>query len=483
MSAQTRVSANDWGALDPPALGTWDPRLSVSVVIPAYDAPALPWVLAGLAAQSYPGHLLEVVVVDDSPGPELTLPDVRPERTRVVKTQHGWGPGAARQTGAETAEGDVLHWLDADMVPGRHEVEAHLRWHHLIDYAVVLGDKSFTDADALAGLDPQALQAALAGGTPLAELARRPIDTRNWIETVLAETDGLRAAGPRAMRVHVGASASVARSLLGATRGWPVDLVRGEDIVVGYRLREAGAVFIPDAAAHSLHLGPSTLMRDAEAVNRYTKPSLTQHVPEFRGHRLQVHRSYAVPYAEVVVPVAGTTYEDVRAVVDAQLTGGIPDVVVTLVAPWSTLGDDRRPVLADPDLDLRLVQAAYAGEPRVRLVDEPSERSDATFRATLPGTAEFPAGRGLAPLLRRMELDHLGCVDVDLAAGTARVVRTAAHARALRTCADAAEYETALRACYPTDRATAADAGFVVAADAPPVKQVRGLGAWGGRSG
>ncbi|QWF21666.1 glycosyltransferase [Nocardioides sp. LMS-CY] len=481
MSRQPRLSANDWRPLAPPRLGDWEPRLSVTVVIPAYQAPALPWVLAGLAAQSYPEHLLEVIVVDDS-GEGIALPEVRPERTRVVATTHGWGRAAACQSGADVAEGDIVHWLDADMVPARHEVEAQLRWHHLVDYAVVLGDKSFADADALAAIEPADLRAAIAAGTPVDDLADGPVDPHAWVERILAETDSLSTAGPRAMRVHTGASASVGRDLLRESGGLPVGLVLGEDIVLGYRLREAGAVFVPDRDAHSLHLGATTVMRGAEQVNRYNKPFLAQQVPEFRGHRLQMPRSYEVPYVEVIVPVAGVSYEDVCVAVDAQLTGGVPDVVVTLVADWSALSDDRRPILADPGLDLRLVRAAYAAEPRVRLADAPSRRSDATFRVTLPGVAVFPVGRSLAQLLRRMELEHLGCVDVDLSDGGAvRVLRTAAHSRALRTSTEPGDYEAALAACYPAIHIPATDAGFVDAAGAPPVKQVRGLVSWGVR--
>ena len=49
---QPRVRRNEWGALEVPEVGGWEPTLSVSVVIPAYDAARLlPIVLAGLAAQ------------------------------------------------------------------------------------------------------------------------------------------------------------------------------------------------------------------------------------------------------------------------------------------------------------------------------------------------------------------------------------------------------------------------------------------------
>ncbi|MEE2055897.1 glycosyltransferase, partial [Nocardiopsis umidischolae] len=63
---QPRVLRNDHGVLVPPVLGGWEPTLSVSVVVPAHGHPEkLAMVLASLSAQSYPSHLMEVVVVDD----------------------------------------------------------------------------------------------------------------------------------------------------------------------------------------------------------------------------------------------------------------------------------------------------------------------------------------------------------------------------------------------------------------------------------
>ena len=136
----SRVRANDWRVLEPPPVSGWTPQKSVSVVIPAYRAErTLPYTLAALSVQSYPAHLLEVVVVDDGDGEPLQLPATRPENTRVVRTASSWGRANACHTGAAVSDGDVIHWLDADMVTRRDQVETQLRWHHLLDHAVVLG--------------------------------------------------------------------------------------------------------------------------------------------------------------------------------------------------------------------------------------------------------------------------------------------------------------------------------------------------------
>jgi glycosyltransferase involved in cell wall biosynthesis len=472
---QPRVRANDWRTLAPAELGHWAPDLSVTVVVPAHDPVHLDRVLAALAAQTYPSHLLEVVVVDDGSTPPVALPELRPEHSRVERLSTGWGRAAACQLGVDRSEGDVLHWLDADVVPVRHEVEAHLRWHHLVDYAVVLGRKFFAADDALDHLSPAELRRALGSGADPVELVQAAVHS-HWAEKVEAETAGLADAGARAMRMHIGLTGSVSRALYEDSAGMPVDLILGEDIVLGYRLREAGAVFIPDPHARCLHLGESGVRRAADEVNRYNKPFIMQKVPEFRGHRQQLGRSYEVPYLEVVLPAAGQTYEEVRLVADTLLAGAVPDLVVTLTAAWDRLTEDRRPVLSDDGLELRLVRAAYAGEPRVRTAIAPASRGEATFRITLPGLDRVPVGRALARLLRRMEEDHLGVVDVvDDGRTVASVVRTAAAARARRTGSDAATRAAALGEVYPTLRVTAEEAGFVRAVAVPPVKQVRGL--------
>ncbi len=159
-SSQPRVRRNEWGSLLVPPLGQWEPHLSVSVVMPAYGAhQTLPYVLAGLAEQSYPSHLMELIVVDDGAAagqPPLELPDVRPDNARIITVEQGWGRANACHTGAMAAEGDVIHWLDADMLPERQHVEAQLRWHHEIDYGVVLGHKWFVDPQPLYELAPAA---------------------------------------------------------------------------------------------------------------------------------------------------------------------------------------------------------------------------------------------------------------------------------------------------------------------------------------
>ena len=450
---QPRVRGNDWPGLTPATIGAWTPTLSVSVVIPAHNAArTLTYTLAALALQTYPRHLLEVVVVDDGSDPTLELPERRPENTRVVRTTESWGRAHACHTGALASTGQVIHWLDADMLPHREEVEAQLRWHHLLDHAVVMGHKMFVDvADEAGGLpDLDGTLAALADGRAEELFADRWTSGHEWVEEHIAKTEGLTVNPTRSYLVHVGASASVPRDLYEASGGMNSLLKLGEDVELGYRLAQRGAVFVPDEQARSWHLGRTTLMQQQDEVNRYNRPFVTDRVPDLRHWRIK-GRAYSVPWVTTVVDAREATLEQVKHSVDALLTASFADVQVTLVGPWGRLDDARRSPLGDPDRELRLVEAEYAGEGRVRFAEDvPAPAFPAPYRLLLPA-GWAPERDAVARLAREMSKLDRGLSSVLLPDGqVARLERTSAYARAERMVAPGEDLDDAVDAVSGT---------------------------------
>jgi GT2 family glycosyltransferase len=96
------------------------PQLLFSVVIPAYtSAASLERCLEGLTGLRYPRDRFEVIVSDDgSPTPlaPVAIPFTDRLRLRVVTHPNG-GPGAARNRGAQVAEGTYLVFMDSDCIP------------------------------------------------------------------------------------------------------------------------------------------------------------------------------------------------------------------------------------------------------------------------------------------------------------------------------------------------------------------------------
>ena len=212
-----------------------------------------------------------------------------------------------------------------------------------------------------------------------------------------------------------------------------VDLKLAEDVELGYRLAARGAVFVAERNATSWHLGRSHLMRHGEEVQRFNAPYVAQRIPDLRKFRQDHGRSYRVPFVEAVVETAGHRFEETKFSVDGLLAAVPSDLQVRLVGPWSQLTDERRELLGDPLLELRLAREEYAADARVVLAEEVGESAfPAQFRLRLP--AGWRPGRtSLDDLTRRMQRRSQGLVSVLLGDGrVARLERTAAFERARR---------------------------------------------------
>jgi GT2 family glycosyltransferase len=429
-----RVIRNDWSSLSVPAPGQWRPALTVSVVIPAYRCQSsLDLTLASLARQTYPAELLDVVVVDDGSEPPLELPKLRPERCRLVRPDQGWGRANALHTGAGHSDGEIIHWLDADMVVYPTHVETQARWHHQVPYAVTLGSKRFVEVSpgGPGWPTPEEIADACAADAAGSLFAGRSTAAHDYVERQIAESDQLRAADHHGFMAHVGATAALRRELYDATGGLDTDLRLGEDTEFGYRLAQSGALFVPEPHARSWHLGASHMMRHEKQLQRYNRPYLAERMPQPRWLRRIGGSGWAVPLVTVVMAVDGQPLERVRAAVDAVLRGDETDLRVLLVGAWHTLSERRMSPLADPLLDLRLVAATYRSDPRVRLVERaPDDAYPSPFLLSVPVTCGL--GRaGVRRLVEYADQHRLGLVRVAAGSGTTvELWRTAAVRRA-----------------------------------------------------
>lgn len=433
---------NNWRDLTSP--GTAQPpahelpeHLTVSVVIPAYNCNAtLPWTLAALAHQDYPAHLIEVVVADDGSAEPPVLPPLRPERTRIVRVdpEDDWGRASACHTGVLASEGEIVLFLDSDMVPFRDHVRTQARWHHLLTDAVTMGHKRFVTDWQRVSLQ-EAIHAAEQG--TLAGLFPLESTSAHWVEQVIADSDDLHEKSHLAYRVFVGATGAMHRSLYDEAGGMDTGLRLGEDTELAYRLAQAGGVFIPETTSSSWHLGTPTVLVSGEQSRVWNRVHLANRMPYTRSLRGVSGRVWPVPLVQVVVDVADVAYVIARAGVDRLLAGDEEDLRVDLVAPWSTLPHGRRSVLNDPLADLAKLHEWFRAEPRVRLVEAaPISVFPTPFRLDLPATTGV--GRGTVRRLVEQANKHSAGVVRVLLPGHApdtslRLVRTAARARALRT--------------------------------------------------
>ncbi len=89
---------------------------AISVIVPVYNGEAvLARSLAPLATFAVDGEIAELIVVDDG-STDASAWIATQAGARVVPSGGRLGPGGARNRGAEVAKGDVLWFVDADVV-------------------------------------------------------------------------------------------------------------------------------------------------------------------------------------------------------------------------------------------------------------------------------------------------------------------------------------------------------------------------------
>lgn len=460
---QPLVRGNDWRTLEVAPIGGWTPTQSISVVMPAWNPTQLGPVLAALAGQSYPEELVEVVVVDDGNPTPVELPGIRPARTRVVRVEEGWGRANAIQTGVEATDGEIVMWLDDDMLVFGHHLEAHARWHHVIDHAVVLGTKRFVDPEV--GLSPDEVRARVADGSIATLHDWDSAVPHGWVEELWAETDDLATGGFGGFRGVVGATVSMSRAMARATGGLNRRMRLGEDTEFGFRLAQAGAVLLPEHEAKAWHLGLTHAMEHSALVNRYNHADFADFAPSLRSRRNRHGRTYRVPYVELVVRAEG----DLPAVaqcVDAVLDSDMLDLRVTLVGDWSSLTDERVAPLRDPDRDLGILRRWFREEPRVDLVELDDARLDeparAVYRLVLHDVRLAPAVPAVRAWAYDMERTRLGLrrfLDAD-GREVARMERVGAYGRAAWHGATGAEADAVVAEAFGAHDVAALEAGW-----------------------
>ncbi|MEE2767732.1 MAG: glycosyltransferase [Actinomycetota bacterium] len=374
------VRGNDWRSLEPSEIGQWDPTRTVTVVMPCYMGQAeLELTFAGLASQSYPSHLLEVVVVDDGSEPPIFLPSgFSFSAALVAQERDGFGLARARNLGAERAEGEILVFLDCDMVPERESVEAHARWHHVDQQIITVGFRHHAEFE---GITAEALTSA---GGPARVVAGQHVTSPQWVEFHMTRTRNLTSADTDLFRVASGGNLGISREFFRQVGGCDPSFRQwgAEDIEFGYRAFNRGAVLVPERKALAWHQGAGAGPDPAEEASLVEQRNRLSHLiaePTFR--QSSPGRSFEVPMLTVALDAAAQTFEEVAAQIDSVLASLFHDLVVALGIPDShpdrvnlerQYGNDHRVVVTGDPLGA-IPNAAIRLELPPRVLVSPSD--------------------------------------------------------------------------------------------------------------
>jgi GT2 family glycosyltransferase len=207
---------------------------NVSVVIPTHNRiEQLKRVLTALECQDYALDDFEVIVISDgsSDGTDEYLRALNTPLHLHAVAQPNQGVAAARNSGVRHATGEIVLFVDDDVVPVPQLITEHMRTHSAhADHVIVLGPM----------LTPE--------GFHMSRWVR-------WEQAMLtkqyeAMRDGKYA--PSARQFYTG-NTSLARAYLLATGGFDENFRRAEDVELAYRLAERGLQFVFNHNAIGYH--------------------------------------------------------------------------------------------------------------------------------------------------------------------------------------------------------------------------------------
>lgn len=208
--------------------------MKLSIIIPTHNRlEQLKRVLQGLENQTWPCKEFEVLVVSDgsTDGTDAFLRTVITSLHLRALFQPNQGAAAARNLGIAQAIGEIVLFLDDDVVPLPELIDEHLRFHGLHgDSAIVIGPM-------------------------LAPLDYEPSPWVRWELEKLSEQYHEMTTGqwtPTARQFYTG-NTSLARRHLVESGGFDPTFRRAEDVELAYRLAQRGLKFFFNPRAAGYH--------------------------------------------------------------------------------------------------------------------------------------------------------------------------------------------------------------------------------------
>jgi GT2 family glycosyltransferase len=343
------------------------PTLSVAVVIACKDGQAkLDLVLASLSAQNYPARLMHVYVIDDASLVPLTIPDLAPRNTKVIRYKNSpshWGKTAATNDCVAKLKEDVLWFVDADMIFEPNHLAEHMKWHHDAQDYAVLGWKRFVQEWSYT---PETLYKSLVQGD-FHNLHQQSWSKDLWEER-LTRTQDLVKPSLEGYRTFVGATFSIMNSQWSKLGGYNRELITGEDTELGWRIFTNGLRTVPERGAHSWHLGWSTVEKNKELIHRHNDPALAQYIPEMHSIRSRFKFDWKVPTYKVFMDVSSLNLADLLKYKTELLELNGTSAHFTLLAPWKVLRNRYSPT-SDQHADLREIHSWLKGDDSFNFVE------------------------------------------------------------------------------------------------------------------
>ncbi len=208
--------------------------MKLSVVIPSYNRlDRLQRVLKALVRQTVSLDQFETIVVTDgcTDGSDQFLAAYDPPFAFTHLPQTNQGPAVARNNGTAAAQGQIVLFIDDDVIPEPNLIAEHLKWHERYGKNIVVMGPMLTPPDFK--MQPWV----------------------QWEQAMLMKQYDAMSAGdwqPTARQFYTG-NTSLAVHHIRQAGGFDPAFKRGEDVELAYRLADRGLRFLFNAAAIGYH--------------------------------------------------------------------------------------------------------------------------------------------------------------------------------------------------------------------------------------
>lgn len=348
----------------------------VSVIIPVFNrSQILANTLAALTHQTYPRELIEVLVVDDGSCDDV-ISVVRKYENRINlyysrQPDKGFRLAAARNIGLRQAQGDVMVFMDADILPLPEDIEKYMKIMHVSEDALLIGHRRYVDVSEVNDdmiLDDIAAVLYLPSINPNNDVADSKTSTGesiDWRFPVYERTEFL-INDPWPFTKAAGGNIAFSRKLLEKAGYVDEEFIAWgcEDAEHGYRFFNAGAYFIPMMDIVSLHQEPLTQASPSADEDSFrkkghaiTKEIFSRKCPAPVVRRYTPGASFDVPKVSIYIPA----YNAARYIQDAVqscLDQSFGDLEVCICDDGST------------DNTAELLEAAFGNNSKVRWVKQ-----------------------------------------------------------------------------------------------------------------
>jgi glycosyltransferase involved in cell wall biosynthesis len=339
--------------------------LFVSIIIVNYHSQiALNRILKAIAHQTYPQHLIEVVIVSSNLAQEAEAIDSKYSGLKIVFESKPLAVQQLQNAGIKKAQHDYLIILDGDLLPLSSLVESYMKYFHVSDRIAMIGDRLFVDANSLEQEllknQPKAV-ANISDAVDSEQFARQDdLKTLRSQQKLFAQSDQLKK-DRYPFRAFVSSNIAFPKKLIDQVGCFDESITHWgyRDQELGYRIYNAGYYFIPVADALGLHLN---LTEGREQLNKKVshhkqKKLFEQKCPVdwYRQHKSGA--AYEVPKVSIYIP-SYNNGKYIKAAVESVLNQTYTDVEVCICDDGST------------DNTLQVLAENFQANPKVRWVTQ-----------------------------------------------------------------------------------------------------------------